>query len=177
MKFTRTSAVLVLAAVFTLGGPMLSTGRPVASSAIQAQRTIPGPAPPEDSPELFSALEIRFPTEADDREQRDPNTFLKKFGPVVNYVSHPIRRKWVPYSQAEPFILQSAERLWRSGEFDSVWVDVTDWPYENGVAGKHVIFNFVESSQNQTVPSPGEYPVPAPGFENPPPGHHRLYPL
>ena len=174
MKFTKTSAMFVLAAVFTLWGPMLSTGRPVASSVVQEQRRIPGPAPPEDSTELFSALEIRFPTQAE-QTQRDPITFLKQIG-LSNYVSHPITRKWVPYSEAEPFIRQSAERLWLSGEFDSVWVDVTDYLYENGVAGKWVIFNFVESSQNQTVPYPGESPVPAPGFEAPPAGHERLYP-
>ena len=48
------------------------------------------------------------------------------------------------YSEAEPVILDDAERFWKSGQFESLWVDVVECPLENGVVGRLVIFNFVE---------------------------------
>ncbi len=172
MKFAKTLPVFALTAVFTLLGPMLTTARPVASSVAQAQSA--KPAPPEDSPELFRAMEFRFQPQGE-QPQRDYKTYFEMME-GIQYVSKPSLGEWIPYASAEEVVVADAERLWRSGLLDSIWVDVTDRPYENGVAGKHVIFNFVESSQNQTLPYPGESPVPAPGFEAPAAGHDRLYP-
>ena len=170
MKLTKTSAVFVLAAVFTLWGPMLTRARPIASAVVQEQ--IP-PAPPEDSPELFRAMEFRFLPQGE-QPRRDYETY---FGMMegTEYVSKPSLGEWIPYASAEEVVVADAERLWRSGLLDSIWVDVTDRPYENGVVGKHVIFNFVESAEIR--PEPAESPVPSSGFENPPPRHERLYPL
>ncbi len=131
------------------------------------------PAPPEDSPELFRAMEFRFHPQGEQAQRHYTTYFGMMEG--TEYVSKPSLGEWIPYASAAEVVVADAERLWRSGLLDSIWVDVTDQPYENGVAGKHVIFNFVESSQIQ--PEPAESPVPAPGFENPPPGHERLYPL
>ena len=121
----------------------------------------------------MSAVEFRFPTQGE-QPQRDYRTYFGMME-VTEYVSKPALGEWIPYASAEELVVADAERLWRSSLLESIWVDVTDQPYENGVAGKHVIFNFVESSQIR--PEPAESPVPAPGFENPPPGHERLYPL
>ncbi len=56
------------------------------------------------------------------------------------------------------------------GSLKSLWVDVLDAPWENGVAGKRVTFNLVERLQPDQEP-----PVP-PGVEAPPNGHERIYP-
>ncbi len=170
VKFTKTSAVCVLAAVFTLWGPMLTTARPIASSFGQGQIAA---APPEDSPALFRAMEFRFHPQGEQAQRHYTTYFGMMEG--TEFVSKPSLGEWIPYASAEEVVVADAERLWRSGLLESIWVDVTDQPYENGVAGKHVIFNFVESSQIR--PEPAEFPVPAPGFENPPPRHERLYPL
>ena len=97
VKFAKTFAVFVLAAVFTLWGPMLSTGRPVASSAVQGQ--IAPPAPPEDSPELFRAMEFRFHPQGEQAQRHYTTYFGMMEG--TEYVSKPSLGEWIPYASAE----------------------------------------------------------------------------
>ena len=46
--------------------------------------------------------------------------------------------------------------------------------FENGLAGKRVVFNFVERTDT-AIPT-AAYPTPPPGYRQPPAGHERLYP-
>ena len=38
-----------------------------------------------------------------------------------------------------------------TGFLDNLWIEVIDEPYDNGVAGKHVIFHFEERSRVKVV--------------------------
>ena len=49
----------------------------------------------------------------------------------------------MPFDEAEPQVLADAARFWQSGQFESLWVDVRDDAYDNGVAARRVIFSFV----------------------------------
>ena len=128
--------------------------------------------PPAESPLLMTTLELRFPTQGN-RALREIRTYVMQ-AETRRYVSLRSRGLWVPYGEAEPVILDDAERFWKSGRFESLWVDALEDPYENGVAGKRVIFNFVE--QTDTVIPTADYPTPPPEYRQPPPGHERLYP-
>ena len=81
---------------------------------------------------------------------------------------------WRFYSRVESLVLDGAQRLWSSGHFHSVWVDVTDQPFENGALGRTVIFNVVERAR--PGPPPAGLPTPPPGFEQPQPSYDRVYP-
>ena len=81
---------------------------------------------------------------------------------------------WMFYSRIEPMILDGAQRLWTSGRFHSVWVDVESNAFANGAAGKRVIFNVVE--RIRPGPRHDGLQEPPPGYELPPPSHERVYP-
>ena len=128
--------------------------------------------PPEDSPPLMTLLEYRFPTQ-NDRSLRFVRSYVLQ-AETWRHVSAPSRNRWVPYSEAEPVILDDAERFWRSGQFESLWINVVDRPTENGVLGRHVVFNFVEQADIE-IPT-ADYPTPPPEYRQPPAGYERLYP-
>ena len=100
--------------------------------------------PPANSPPLLTLLEYRFPTQ-DNRSLRFVRTYVLQ-AETSRHVSVPSQDRWVSYSEAEPVILDDAERFWKSGQFESLWVDVVDRPFENGVIGRLVVFNFVEQA-------------------------------
>ena len=74
---------------------------------------------------------------------------------------------WTFYARLEPMVLDAAQRLWASGQFRSVWVDVGDDPFANGAAGKRVIFNLVE--RIRPGPPPSALPEPPAGLRAPTP--------
>ena len=133
---------------------------------------VQGKQPPADSPPLMTLLEYRFPTQ-DNRSLRFVRTYVLQ-AETSRHVSVPRRDRWVSYSEAEPVILDDAERFWSSGQFESLWVDVVDHPFENGVVGRLVVFNFVEQADIE-IPT-AEYPTPPPEYRQPPAGQERLYP-
>ena len=128
--------------------------------------------PPADSPPLMTLLEYRFPTQ-DNRSLRFVRTYVLQ-AETSRHVSVPSRDRWVSYSEAEPVILDDAERFWQSGQFESLWVDVVDRPFENGVVGRLVVFNFVEQADIEIQTA--DYPTPPPEYRQPPAGYERLYP-
>lgn len=128
--------------------------------------------PPASSAPLMRSLEYRFPTQ-DNRSVRFVRTYVMQ-AETPGVVSSPTRERWVLYGEAEPVILDDAVRFWRSGQFESLWVDVVDRPFENGVVGRLVIFNFAERS-DIVIPT-AEYPTPPLEYQQPPAGHERLYP-
>ncbi len=123
-----------------------------------------------ESPLLITTLEFRFPTQ-NNRSLRDVGTYLMQAETRRN-VSLSSRGR--SYWEAKPVILDDAERFWKSGQFESLWVDVLDDRFENGLAGKRVVFNFVERTDT-AIPT-ADYPTPPPGYRQPPAGHERLYP-
>ena len=140
---------------------------PIAPAAPVKDRQPPGTSPP-----VMTRLEYRFPTQ-DNRSLRFVRTYVLQ-AETPRHVSTPSRDRWVPYSEAEPVILDDAGRFWKSGQFESLWVDVVDRPFENGVVGRVVTFNFVERADIE-VPTPA-YPTPPPEYQQPPAASERLYP-
>jgi hypothetical protein len=129
-------------------------------------------APPPGYPAVLRDVRLAFPTQ--------DGTAL---GPVEDYLQiialpreNALRRgpTWTFYARVEPMILDSAQRLWASGRFHSVWVDVEHDPFPNGADGERVIFNLVE--RIQPGPPPAGLPQPPSGYELPPPSHERVYP-
>ena len=128
--------------------------------------------PPEDSPRLMRRLEYRFPTQ-NNRSSRFVRTYVLQ-AETWDRVSVPSRDRWVSYSEVEPMILDDAERFWKSGQFESLWVDVVDRPFENGVVGRVVTFSFVELAEIEIPTS--DYPTPPPEYRQPLSGYERVYP-
>ena len=115
-------------------------------------------APPPGYPAVLRDVRLAFPTQDD-----------TAIGPVEEYLqiiwlpgTNPLQSgpSWTFYSRIEPMILDSAQRLWSSGRFRSVWVDVEDDPFANGADGRRVIFNLVE--RIRPGPAPDGVPEPPP---------------
>ena len=123
-----------------------------------------------ESPLLMTTLEFRFPTQ-NNRSLRDVQTYVMQAETRHN-VS--LRSQVRSYWEAEPVILDDAERFWRSGQFESLWVDVLDDRFENGLAGKRVVFNFVERTDT-AIPT-ADYPTPPPPAYRQASAGERLYP-
>jgi hypothetical protein len=132
----------------------------------------PSVEPPPDSPQLTRSLELRCPNDAERCGELalDILSHLE----LRRQVSKPSENLWFPFAESEPLIRTDAERLWNSGMLESLWVEVRDEPYPNGVAGKRIVFNMVTREGEPVVPS--EAPSVPAGFEEPPPGHQRVYP-
>ena len=131
-----------------------------------------GGAPLPGYPPVLRDVQLAFPTRVGN-----------PFRPVEDYLQiinlprtsplHP-GPTWTFYARVEPMIHDSAQRLWLSGLFHSVWVDVMEDPFPNGAEAKRVVFNVVE--RVQPGPAPVHLPEPPPGYEHPPPSHERIYP-
>ncbi|HCQ99748.1 MAG TPA: hypothetical protein DIU48_10035 [Acidobacteria bacterium] len=129
--------------------------------------------PPEtDSPPVLRFLELRFPTQRN-RPFHEPLNYLRQAS-ITKHLNMPGRNEWVSYADAVPVILEDATHFWQTGKFKSLWVDVTDRPFNNGVPGILVIFNFVERT-DMKVPAV-DYPTPPEPFQQAPTNHRRLYP-
>ena len=128
--------------------------------------------PPAGYPVVLRNVELAFPTQ-DGVSIRPVENYLKLIGLPKTSPLHqgPV---WRFYSRVESLVLDGAQRLWSSGHFHSVWVDVTDQPFENGALGRTVIFNVVERAR--PGPPPAGLPTPPPGFEQPQPSYDRVYP-
>ncbi len=128
--------------------------------------------PPADSPPLLRSIEFNFDAQGG-QPRRNMQQYLAMVE-LVGRVSKPSSGDWRPYVGAEQVILVDADRLWRSGLLESLWVDVVDEPYPNGVAGRRVVFNFVERDGEAAAPA-GPPRVPE-SYSTLPTGTARLYP-
>ncbi len=136
------------------GGQAPSPLSPAAAPAAQppspappasAGQGAPSPLPPPDSPPLVRLIELRFPKQGD-VSVVEPQTYL--------YYIHtqPSRSRdgfWSPYD--EQAVLDDFKRLWATNFLEDLSIDVQDMPYENGVVGKHIIFNMEERERLKIV--------------------------
>jgi outer membrane protein insertion porin family len=118
--------------------------RPPAPDGVAAQ---PAPArlPPADSPPLIRFIQLMFPTQGD-VSVIEPQTYLYY---IQTQPSRPSDGVWVPYD--EETVLEDFKRLWGTNFLDDLWVEVKDAPYDNGVVGKHIIFNMEERRRVKIV--------------------------
>jgi outer membrane protein insertion porin family len=94
--------------------------------------------PPADSPPLVRFIELAFPTQGG-TSVIEPVTYLYY---LRTRTSSSADGRWEPYN--EQSVIEDFRRLWNTNFLDNLWVDVRDVPYDNGVVGKHIIFNMEE---------------------------------
>jgi outer membrane protein insertion porin family len=123
---------------------------PAAPTAQASTQAAPGQPPrrlpPAGSPPLVRIIELRFPTQPDGQSVIDPQTYLYY---IQTPASRPSDGVWVPYK--EETVLEDFKRLWSTKFLDNLWIEVNDAPYENGVVGKHVIYNMEERKRVKIV--------------------------
>lgn len=124
------------------------------AAAVQTVQTqVPPRLPPPESPPLLRYIELRFPTQGN-VSVIDPQTYQ------YYLQSRPSRSSdgvWVPYD--EQSVIEDFRRLWGTNFLDNLWVEVKDAPYDNGVIGKHVIFNLEERQRVKIVDYSGSKKV------------------
>lgn len=103
------------------------------------------PLPPLDSPPLVRVIEIRFPTQGE-TSLVDPQTYLYY---IRTAPSRPSVGLWAPYDRQS--VLDDFDRLWQTGFLDDISIEETDEPYENGVIGKHIVYNLEERQRVKLV--------------------------
>ena len=132
------------APLFILANPLMveeSVVQPGVATPIQ---------PPEDSPPLLRNVQLTFPTQGN-VSSVDPQTYLYHME-IRNHVSLPSQGKWMPYTEeVEQIILDDFQRLWETGFLEDIWIEVIDEPWNNGVVGKRVIYNFEERERVKIV--------------------------
>ena len=114
--------------------------------------------PPEDSPELLRTVQIAFPTQGN-VSSIAPETYLY-YMTVQQQRSLPSQDKWMPYTEeTEQIIREDFRVLWDTGFLNDLWIEVVDEPWENGVMGKRVVFNFEERERVKFVTFDGSEAV------------------
>ena len=151
------SCACLLAAVSAWPAAAEAPRGPAAVEAAAAQFR-PSPLPPAGSPELLRTVELAFPTQGN-VSSVDAQTYLY-YMEIPNHRSLPSQNRWVPYTQdTERIIREDFRRLWDTGFLDDLWIEVVDEPWENGVVGKRVIFNFEERQRVKVVTFEGSEEV------------------
>ena len=139
-----------MALVVVGAGARLEAAEPGVAPKAAGQVQAPSPLPPGGSPPLLRNVEVRFPTQGN-ISSVDYQTYLY-YMEVRNHVSLPSQGKWMPYTnEIEDIILADFHRLWDTGFLDDLWIEVIDDPYENGVLGKRIIYNFEERKRVKIV--------------------------
>jgi outer membrane protein insertion porin family len=139
--------------------PQPSPAAPVTQSPAAATPAPPAPAgqparlPPPGSPPLVRYIQLQFPTQGD-VSVIDPQTYLYY---IQTQASRPSENLWVPYR--EETVLEDFKRLWATKFLDNLWIEVKDVPYDNGVVGKHVIYNLEELPRIKIVDYTGSKKV------------------
>jgi hypothetical protein len=98
-----------------------------------------------DSPPLVRFIQLMFPTQGD-VSVIEPQTYLYY---IQTQPSRPSDGVWVPFD--EDTVLEDFKRLWGTNFLDDLWIEVKDAPYDNGVVGKHIIFNMEERRRVKIV--------------------------
>jgi len=102
-------------------------------------------APPPGYPPVLRDVRLAFPIQ--DRAASGPVEDYEQIITLPTVSALHTRPTWTLYAGIEPLILDSAQCLWASGRFGSVWVDVENDPFPNSAVGRRVIFNLVERIQ------------------------------
>jgi outer membrane protein insertion porin family len=144
----RNLVALGIVAALTSAVPVAVWAAPGGSSGqgtAQPQAPQPVRLPPPDSPPLLRYIELRFPTQGN-VSVIDPQTYQYYIQTKPSRSSDGV---WSPFDEKP--ILEDFKRLWATNFLDNLWVEVKDAPYDNGVVGKHVIFNMEERQRVKIV--------------------------
>src|SRR4051812_37399577 len=109
--------------------------------------------PPPGSPPLVRFIQLRFPTQGD-VSVIDPQTYLYYIQTQASRSSDGV---WAPYK--EETVLEDFKRLWATNFLDNLSIEVKDVPYDNGVIGKHIIYNLEERQRVKIVDYTGSKKV------------------
>jgi outer membrane protein insertion porin family len=101
--------------------------------------------PPPGSPPLVRYIEIAFPTQGN-ISVIEPQTYQYYIQTQPSRSSDGV---WVPYNEAS--VLEDFKRLWGTNFLDNLWIEVKDAPYDNGVIGKHIVYNMEERQRVKIV--------------------------
>ncbi len=121
---------------------------PVAPVAPVAPQPAPAqtlPLPPVDSPPLVRMIQLAFPTQGN-VSLVEPQTYLYYIQTRPSRASEGV---WTPYDEAT--VLADFTRLWDTDFLEDLTIEVNDVPYENGVIGKHIIYNMEERQRIRLV--------------------------
>ena len=148
MRMSWTS-VVVAALVCAGPSPLEAQATGAAPSpAVTAPAVQAAPAarmPPEGSPPLIRTIQIAFPTQGN-VSLVEPQTYLYY---IQTRPSRPSDDVWIPYDEAS--VLADFDRLWNTNFLDDLTIEVSDVPWDNGVVGKHIIYNMEERQRIRIV--------------------------
>ncbi len=144
---------LVTAAPLIDQAPPAQAGQTAAPAPVPAQPQTPAAQPPPrptrqpppESPPLVRYIEIAFPTQGN-VSVIEPQTYQYYIQTQPSRSSDGV---WVPYN--EQSVLEDFKRLWATNFLDNLWIEVKDAPYDNGVIGKHIVYNMEERQRVKIV--------------------------
>ncbi len=145
--FAQATDPPTLAAPQASPAPAPGQGQAPSTGEVQAPKppATPSPLPPPDSPPLVRVIELRFPRQ-NNQPVVDAQTYLYY---IHTASSRPRDGIWAKYD--EPSVLEDFKRLWATNFLEDLWIDVEDMPYDNGVAGKRIVYNMEERERLKMV--------------------------
>ena len=120
---------------------------PATTPAVTRCPSPPGVGPPANSGPLLCVIELRF--EPVNESLIEPQTYLYYIQTQSSRASDGV---WSPYNeQTEQSLVEDFRRLWGTNFLDNLRIEVRDARYDNGIAGKHVIFHMEERPRVKIV--------------------------
>ena len=149
-----TIRLVVGALVLTTAGCAARTANPTAlAEAAQGEPVIECPPPrpgelgqeqpPPDSPTLFTAIQLCFPTQGN-VHRIAIQTYLY-YIQSDELITRPVQERWRPFDETVERVLhEDSQRLMATGFLADLSIEIVDDPYANGVQGKRAVFRMAE---------------------------------
>ncbi len=150
-----TIRLVVGALVLTAAGCAARTANPTALAEV-AQPVVEYPPPrplghvqpPPDSPTLFTAIQLCFPTQGN-VSRISGRTYLY-YIQSDELITLPAQAKWMPFDETvEQVLSEDFQRLMDTGFLSDLSLDIVDNPYANGVQGKWAVFRMTERPRSR----------------------------
>jgi outer membrane protein insertion porin family len=151
MKFSLGSAAgTALLLVLAFAAPARAQVESCATAANEVGTNVP----PANSAPVLRCFQLVFHPE--NSQSIDSETYIYY---IQGSLQPSIRsqNRWVPYDEQK--VLEAFDRLMKTNFLDDCWVEVIDEPYENGIVGKHVVFNMEERQRLKVVDYTGSKEV------------------
>ncbi len=150
-----TIRLVVGALVLTSAGCAARTANPTAlAEAAQPVVECPPPRPlgqvqpPPDSPTLFTAIQLCFPTQVN-VSRISGRTYLY-YIQSDELITRPVQERWRPFDETvEQVLREDSQRLMATGFLADLSIEIVDEPYANGVQGKRAVFRMAERPRSR----------------------------
>src|SRR3954469_17429562 len=136
------------AAVWSFAAPAGAQQEELPPANVCGQQARPAAQPPAGSGPVVLFIAPCFEAQGN-ASVIEPQTYVYY---IQQKASVPSQGVWVPYDDAaQKTITEDFRRLWDTKFLDNLFIDVSDYPFPNGVVGKIVVYHMEERQRVKVV--------------------------